>query len=412
MRKTLRVISQIDKYRYTDAWWQNSVSFDHSLSLSDSFSKKFESIIVECKIPNRKDSLINFEILIANLIYAKNRKPIRVSLGRSSNNWKKTRYTKAGKSTIQYIHILEIHGFIIMKKGFRDKRNPVNSRLTRITATNKLLSSLTELNSCVIKKPVELVELKDENGALIDYHDNSISNSIREILERTNRINSSSNILYLDQKLSVFLVSIFINDFKSYGRLHTRGYLHHQALNENERAEITIDGEDIGELDFSALHPNLLYALEGIQYFGDPYSRIDERPQLRPFLKAMLLALLNSEDIVQAERACNKWLFDNLTLDERQKLKLTKARPYLESMIEAHSPISHHFCSGKVSGLRIMNLDSKIALDILAHFTDKGIPILPVHDSFIVQRRYLTELKKVMKSVYRKHTNGYRIKVK
>jgi len=35
--------------------------------------------------------------------------------------------------------------------------------------------------------------------------------------------------------------------------------------------------------------------------------------------------------------------------------------------MEAHKPISHYFCKGKDTGMRIMNKDAKIALDIVNH---------------------------------------------
>ena len=70
-----------------------------------------------------------------------------------------------------------------------------------------------------------------------------------------------------------------------------------------------------------------------------------------------------------------------------------------------HAKIAPYFCKG--SGLRVMNLDSKIALDILKHFANKNIPILCIHDSFITYKYLKDELKQVMQAAYKRKTKGF-----
>lgn len=62
-------------------------------------------------------------------------------------------------------------------------------------------------------------------------------------------------------------------------------------------------------------------------------------------------------------------------------------------------------------GLTLQYKDSKIAEDILKHFTKKGIPCLPIHDSFIVPNKYKDELIETMHEVYIKHF-GFKPKLK
>lgn len=47
-------------------------------------------------------------------------------------------------------------------------------------------------------------------------------------------------------------------------------------------------------------------------------------------------------------------------------------------------------------GIRLMNVDSQIAERVHRHFTDQGVPVLSVHDSFIVDYTRVGELKRVM----------------
>lgn len=48
----------------------------------------------------------------------------------------------------------------------------------------------------------------------------------------------------------------------------------------------------------------------------------------------------------------------------------------------------------------MQNKDSLMALEIVYHFYQKGIPVLPVHDSFIIEKQYTEDLKKEMKAIF------------
>lgn len=163
------------------------------------------------------------------------------------------------------------------------------------------------------------------------------------------------------------------------------------------------------ELDFHGMYPHLLYAQEGIQLRDDPYSMVDSIPELRPFLKVLLLAMLHSKTAKEAKRAASKWLLHHpATFGQLKRMGIAGRRGWVREManrfLDAHAPIAHYFCNGKETGLRIMNKEAAIALGIIDHFTSRGIPILAVHDSFRVQTQYRDELCRVMKAVYRKHT--------
>jgi len=123
--------------------------------------------------------------------------------------------------------------------------------------------------------------------------------------------------------------------------------------------------------------------------------------------------MLNADDELSAERAANYWLYKN----HRARIKLNNfgiksAKPLMKEFRKIHSQIEHHFCNGSETGLKIMNLDSRIALDIVGHFAKQEIPILAIHDSFIVQDKYRDELWQTMHSTYKKHTKGYECKIK
>jgi hypothetical protein len=261
--------------------------------------------------------------------------------------------------------------------------------------------------------PVEVVELRNENGDLMEYRDTAETIRIRKILEKANKINSAARIEHAGYTIKTFLRAIFERKFTLYGRLHTRGYRHYQGLSGDERAEITIDGEPVVELDFSGLHPRLLYAADGIQYDADPYSAVHADPKARPFLKIILLAMLNAKDRASAEKAANFWVFNHPSEKAvLAEIGITRARPLMDSFEQAHAPISKHFCRGKETGLKIMNIDSRIALEVIKSFADAEVPILAIHDSFIVQANYREHLQDAMSRAYQHQTRGFQCPIK
>ena len=403
----------LDKLKGTGAWLhEDSMPFNHALRLSARerhvVLQLFDAMIMNQHIYKRKQKILDLEILLANLLPKRGRAPVTISLDRK--DWKPSQYTQAGYFTVELTKCLQKKGLIEMKIGYHTKKE---SRKTRIWPTAKLLDYCPELPNCVIYKPVELVELRDKKGRLKEYKNTARTYKIRSVLKKINAINQAADIRYESYRLSCHLVAIFNRKFTLYGRLHTRGYRHYQGLNGDERKRITINDRSVVELDYSGLHPHLLYAKQGIQFFGDPYSVVDSRTEARPFLKQVLLCMLNAKDEIAAERAANYWLFKNHA--ERGALKeigITRARPLIEAFKSAHKPIARYFCNGKDTGLRIMNLDARIALDVVDHFAKQNIPILAIHDSFIVQEQYQAELLQTMKRTYRKHTNGFRCPIK
>ena len=402
------VKKQIERRKNSGEWLNTGIPFDHGLRLNELGLKKIYEIFHSCNVTDRKENRLNFEILIANLIYLRDKRPVVVSL--NANTWKKSRYVKAGPTTRVLIYQLYELGFINLKKGYRTEKE---SRMSRIWPIVKLLEYFPKNYNYVIRKPVELVELRDVNENLIEYKDTKKTRRIRNILQKINQINELAEIEYEGDILSSCLVAIFNKKFTLYGRLHTRGLDHYQGLSGEDRSEITINGESVVELDYSGLHPHLLYAKEGIQYDDDPYSVIDNRPEVRPYLKYVLLCMLNSKDYLTAERAGNDWLHKNHK--EREALKIlgiTRVRPLIEAFMQIHEPISHYFCRGKDTGLRIMNLDATIALEVINHFASLDIPILAIHDSFIVQEQYKNQLYMIMEQTYEKNTGGFKIRIK
>lgn len=416
-------IQAIKKRQESTEWLRDAAGFNHGLKLSPDeqpiAAQLFRDLIKGENVKKHKQKKIDFEILLANLLYRNWRRPVAISLDPKhwvqKKNQVRYRYRRATYFTAEKgIYMLERHNLIKIRKGYGHEDGSKAHR-TKIWPTDKLLDYFPKIPDAVIFDPVELVELRDEDekGKLKEYTDTAETRRIRKVLERVNRVNQSAKIEHGNHRLHASLIAIFIKKFTLYGRLHTRGYMHLQGFSEDERGEILINGDPVVELDFVGLHPHLLYAKEGLQCVDDPYSIVNGDPKARNFIKQILLYMLNAVNEVKAESAANNWLHENhAERADLEEIGITRARPTMEDLKRVHAPIAHLFCIGKETSLRTMNKESRIALDIVNYFAEQRKPILCVHDSFLVQEQHEEELKTTMERVFTKHAWGFKCPVK
>lgn len=141
-----------------------------------------------------------------------------------------------------------------------------------------------------------------------------------------------------------------------------------QSVPQTLRRLITINGKHTVEVDYSGLHPAILYATEAADMPEDPYD-ID-LPLDREAAKQAFMVLLNSGNrIAPATKA--DIAVPGATWDQ------------IESAFRAkHSAIAKHFKSAAWGWLQ--RLDSDLAEAVMLSFVKMGYPCLPIHDSFIV----------------------------
>jgi len=146
----------------------------------------------------------------------------------------------------------------------------------------------------------------------------------------------------------------------------------------------------------------MLYGLEGDEYHwlkglnDDPYILEDYGEDVRDLLKRSVLLLVNSSDETKAIRAIREKInYEFLYLDSTDV--------YIKSLTEAlkdkHPEIEVHLFSGR--GGELQYQDSQIAEYVLKDMQARGQPVLPVHDSFIVQDQYIAHLYSSMVEAYR-----------
>ncbi|MEQ1933098.1 MAG: RHS repeat domain-containing protein, partial [Fimbriimonadaceae bacterium] len=168
-----------------------------------------------------------------------------------------------------------------------------------------------------------------------------------------------------------------------------------QSVPKAYRPYIPIDGKQTVEVDYSSMHPTILYAELGIPMPDDPYAfgSFD-----RQVVKRTINALLNakSTNIKPVEG------FSELAFGIRWSEFLAAVKTH------AHD-LEPYFGTGY--GLKLQRLDSDIAEEVMLEFARSRIPILPVHDSFLVHHGNEDVLKLRMQERFRARV-GVDVKLK
>ena len=80
-----------------------------------------------------------------------------------------------------------------------------------------------------------------------------------------------------------------------------------------------------------------------------------------------------------------------------------------EAIMHTHKPIANKFYTGQ--GLRLQKIDSDIAEYVMLHFKNQRMPVLPLHDSFIIRLGYEETIETAMQRAFKKFV-GAEIKIK
>lgn len=374
------------------------------------------------KVPDKERQ---FQILLAHLVFATTIRPLR--LGMNTTWYAEFRWLSA--FIIELVEWLVEHKCLLIRKGVSFK---TVSHLTCVSPTKafrrELLSQLVVRND-LDKNPDPyrgLVEMKGTRKRKIKRNgveklaekpprtkcpEGKFTTELQKKIRAINDCNSRHRIVVkrnqIEKPIITDLHAVFNKSSFDYGGRFYTGIFGYQAVRSNFRRHIKIDGNDTVELDFSAFHPTLLYALKGIEleHDFDPYTVVFPDRTIRKFLKILLLTIFNCDDQLTAIQAGNDELKGMKNMQTQLRKSRLTVKILFEMFVEAHEPIAEYFFSSY--GLRLQRLDSEIALNVLKHFSAKGEACLCIHDSFIVEERLEDELQETMKKYYGKITEKY-----
>ena len=168
------------------------------------------------------------------------------------------------------------------------------------------------------------------------------------------------------------------------------------------RKHILINGKKTVELDYSGMNLCIAYSLLGMDQFKemDMYniSGLD-----RADVKQFTTIALNSTSL---KKACKSTIEELGLKENKANMDMFEYEIPL-ALSELHPMIyEKYFYRGKDTGAMFMRHESNIANQVIMKFVSKDIPILVLHDSFIVEEKHKDLLGRVMYAEFNKYWSG------
>jgi hypothetical protein len=333
----------------------------------------------------------------------------------SRDRYKKTDKSKKNITThrvIKAVDFLEKEGYIVNHIGKAHVEEELR-QVSYITPTQAFIDQFCDDVEAVILAEeyymlaFDTVEVRDDDKNPIILRNTSLVQSIRDTVAKLNRVNNKHKIADGNgENLNNFYCRIFNTDLEHGGRFYKSDVLHMKNKIEKARLDIKIDGEEVVEIDFANLHFRIAAALEGIDMYDFPrdvYSEmLDDRDNManRLIVKLAVNILFNAKDDKGAQSAIQQEI-NKLRDPLKSQYSLGKAKYVIDMICAEYPQFEHLFCNNDSYGLRLQNIDSWIAHDVLSEFIKLDKPILPVHDSFIVKREDVTLLGYTMADCFR-----------
>ena len=323
------------------------------------------------------------------------------------------------------------HGWVGTSQWFYDENNKENRWCSRMRPSKKLIQAFKKFKitpKCIYRKPMEYIRLKDSKKRLEEYENTPVTNLMRNRLSAYNSLIFQTNIrLKRSKKINEYLElkPTNFNDTEYYrvfnggsfelgGRFYGPWWV---TLSKDARGNITLNGEKTIELDYSSIGIHLLYSQENLNYYdlngnnSDPYTLKGVDANEREVNKKIITIALN----MSPEDRHRKFVYTvrkkiKKTNDERSVLGIKKllnvptpreVHKRLRIFEEENVPIKHYLFTE--AGTKLQFKDSCIAESVIERMVSMRVPILVVHDSFIVQYRNRELLRGLMNDVCIEH---------
>lgn len=390
---------------------------------------------------NKNKAKKHLKVLLLDLYVAWFADPeLKIAVSRNRNDYKaKSRYNELHISylMVDVVDALVEHGFLNLTNGFYDQEQG-RGYVSRIWPSEPLehLFKAARFSPFMIESHSdrETVILRDDSGKDMEvYEDTDEVLHMRRVLKKYNDLLARTHIdldylqvpvLVLGNKkrfhrLEINQQSKSVRRVFNKGRFDKGGRFYGgwwQRCPSELRPHIVMDGVLTEEVDFSGLHIALLYARRGINYWekvgDDPYNIVPpcdwpEDINLRETLKMLLLTAINADNEKKAFKAFRRQAEAG---SSAKNLNDTMLGKLLSALRDKHQAIAEDFATA--AGIDLMFIDSQITSLLIEHYTDRGVPILTIHDSYIVPFGYSDDLISQMKLACERITGVRNVKVK
>ncbi len=400
--------------------YNNDIKFDINLSLSSQshpnsflYNLSEELGLIGNKHKKYSDHLacISANLMLLYL----NKRGEFVFYSRDNNLYKSIeRYNPLKISNRKIKKIIELlikHEFLDHRKGRYVRHDKNLSYRSRFRPTPKFLNFLKKhylKKEHVLEKNSDVIVLRNSNKQLKDYPEDRFTNKIRRECLSYNNILSFNKISVLKNKqVEEYLKDktidfknksyqrIFNGDFKHGGRFYGPWWLN---IPSELRQFITINKNKTVEYDYSSLIIHQIYSAESLNYFEentyseDPYLLRGIQDTERKINKAIIQIALNCRDFENLNHALvSEYKRGKLSGKKPSKKEIRKR---LDIFKEMNPKISGYIY--KQIALKFQFQDSEIASNIISKCNRELIPVLSIHDSFIVENKNKSFIKNVM----------------
>lgn len=241
---------------------------------------------------------------------------------------------------------------------------------------------------------------RGDASELVEYADTTMSRRKRAQMEELNAYLSKADIRLDGQPVEPFhMVRIFLQDQKAapwtkHGRLY-RGF--HLGLKRGERHRLTIGGEELCDLDWSACFIHIAYGIAVAPFpSGDPYG-LPGLAHCRGTVKTIMSALLSRRGPAPGKALppfkLPRGTASSLPDGWNGKRFLQEAKAY-------HAPIAHLFETPDV-WTQTSYTESEMMLEVLGRLRAEGCAALPCHDGLLCGKSFKPLAVAVMEAVTR-----------
>lgn len=354
---------------------------------------------------------------------------------RSNDDYKESKRYNPNELSVRPLKFLadslEKHGWVDTSQWFYDKINKENRWRSRMRPSKKLIKAFKEFKitpKCIYRKPINCIQLKDPKKKLEEYKDTPATILMRKNLLTYNNLLFQTDIkLKRSRKINEYLELNPVNfkdteyhrifndsSFKLGGRFYGPWWV---TLSKDARGNITLNGEKTIELDYSSIGIHLLYSQENLNYYdlngnnSDPYILKGIDANEREVNKKIITFALNMSPgdrhrkfVYTVRKKIKKTNDKRSILGIKKLLNVPTPREVhkrLRIFEEENVPIKHYLFTNV--GTKLQFKDSCIAESVIERMVSMRIPILVVHDSFIVQYRNRDLLRGLMNNVCTEH---------
>jgi hypothetical protein len=358
-----------------------------------------------------------------------------IGIHANNSKWSRGRYRALhlSKSILTLLKWLVDEGYVEKIQYWHSTKDPRNNRTSRYRASAKLQALFNVASfgiddlyahpnkECIVLKDKASDEDTEDDGKAfpVDYEDIAETVEMRRQLTLYNELLQLTHIdlgtlerpvihrtiskgKHRGKRLTIYIGQhnkhvrrIFSrNSWDMNGRFYGGWW---QQINKDTRRDILINGNPTVEVDFKGMHIAMLNAKLDAPATYDPY-RIDSAvfPDIdiqtqRDWTKRLVLCAINADSRKSAYAAFRE---QSETGSAEKRLTNQKLDLLLDVFVEKNPHLKSSLLSD--AGIRLMNLDGKITALIIKTLTAKGIPVLTIHDSYIVERHHFSALRLAM----------------